>query len=368
MKILHIVPTLGYGGVAKVVTNYYEQMNHEQFRFDIITHGGEEDYHKALVEDGSRIYYFQTLGKVGVKAYRRQIRENIDLSEYDIVHIHVGHLTGLYAMLFKNLGAKKIICHAHTTRCVNKKQAKLMPLWRFLANHYADERIACGHDAGEFCFGHNHYTVLANGISFEKIDSISESEIIKLKEELGIKKGKFIVGHVGAFSSPKNHVFLADIIHDFLKKNDNAIFVLIGDGPLKAEIENKVKQNGDTDSVIFTGIRNDVYTCMKMFDVFVLPSLHEGLPVVGIEAQAAGIPCLFSENIDKTVDIKADLVEFLPIDKGTECWVESLEKDYNANENKDKDMGKVFSCLKTSGYEITESSKILKNIYRSLVS
>lgn len=149
-------------------------------------------------------------------------------------------------------------------------------------------------------------------------------------------------------------------------KNNNAVFVLIGDGTLKSEIEKEVVENGDSNSVIFTGIRNDIYTCMKMFDVFVLPSLHEGLPVVGIEAQAAGTNCLFSENIDKTVDIKAGLVQFLPIDKGTDYWVEGLEKVYKANEN--KDMGKVFSCLKTSGYEITESSKILENIYCSLIS
>lgn len=364
MKILHVVPTLGYGGVAKVVTNYYEQMDHERFRFDIITHGGKEDYHSALIKDGSKIYYFQTLGKVGIKEYKKQIKENIDLSEYDIVHIHVGHLTGLYAMLFKKLGTKKIICHAHTTRCVNKKQAKLMPIWRFLANHYSDYRIACGHDAGEFCFGHNNYTVLPNGISFHKINDIGEQEIENLKEELGIKKEQFIVGHVGAFSPQKNHFLLVDIIHDFLKKHNNTVFVLVGDGPLKAEIENKVKQNGDTDSVIFTGIRNDVYTCMKMFDVFVLPSLHEGLPVVGIEAQAAGTHCLFSENIDKTVDIEAGLVEFLPIDRGTKCWRKSLETTYFTKECEVKK--DVFSCLKRSGYEITESSKALEDIYNSL--
>lgn len=366
MKILHVVPTLGYGGVAKVVTNYYEQLDHNQFRFDIVTHGGKEDYHRKLIEDGSKIYYFQTLGKVGGKGYKKQIKENIDVSEYDVIHIHVGHLTGVYAMLFKYLGAKKVICHAHTTRCVNKKQAKLMFIWRFLANHYSDYRIACGHDAGEFCFRHGNYTILANGISFDKINSICNEKVEKLKEELGIKKEQFIIGHVGAFTPPKNHVLLVDIIHDFLLKNNNAVFVLIGDGTLKSEIEKEVVENGDSNSVIFTGIRNDIYTCMKMFDVFVLPSLHEGLPVVGIEAQAAGTNCLFSENIDKTVDIKAGLVQFLPIDKGTDYWVEGLEKVYKANEN--KDMGKVFSCLKTSGYEITESSKILENIYCSLIS
>lgn len=208
MRILHVVPTLGYGGVAKVVTNYYEQLDHNQFRFDIITHGGEEDYHRELIEDGSRIFYFQTLGALGSKAYKKQIKENINLSEYDIVHIHVGHLTGLYAMLFKQLGAKKVICHAHTTRCVNTKHAKLMPVWRFLANRYSNARIACGHDAGEFCFGHNNYIVLANGISFNNINDINEQEVNQVKEKLGIDNGQFIVGHVGAFSPQKTTFYL----------------------------------------------------------------------------------------------------------------------------------------------------------------
>lgn len=364
MKILHVVPTLGYGGVAKVVTNYYEQLDHEKIQFDIITHGGVEDYHEKLIQEGSKIYYFSTLGKVGRKGYKKQIKENINLKDYDIIHIHVGHLTGVYAMFFKKLGAKRVICHAHTTRCVNVRHSKIMPLFRYLAIHYSDARIACGYDAGEFCFGHKKYEIIPNGISFQKINTINEEKVRALRTELDIKENQFVVGHVGAFVAPKNHSFLVDVIHEYLKKNKNAVFVLVGDGILREEIEKKVRNNGDEHSVIFTGIRNDVYAFMKMFDVFILPSMHEGLPVVGIEAQASGTHCLLSENIDKTVDIHAGLVKFLPINNGTKKWVDALLLLRNNNK---KISGKnIYNCLKNSGYEITESVSKLVNIYYTL--
>lgn len=364
MKILHVVPTLGYGGVAKVVTNYYEQMNHSDFIFDFITHGKVEDYHHKLIDDGSKIYYFKTVGSVGIKGYKKQIEDNIVLFEYSVIHLHVGHLTGLYAMLFRQLGAKKIICHAHTTRCVNSKQAGWMFVWRYLAKRYSDYRLACGEEAGRFCFGKGNYTVLPNGISYEKMDSIGLDAIDKLKEEFKIQHDKRIIGHVSAFSPPKNPIFLSNIIHDTLKVDRNIVFVLVGDGELKNHVAEIIKENGDDKSVIFTGIRSDVYTFMKMFDVFLLPSLHEGLPVVGIEAQAAGTICLFSDRIDRTVDIGAGIAYFLSINSGTDEWVTKLNGLTRMQKNETK--SKVKKCLEDAGYDIKKNAELLISIYKSL--
>ena len=110
-KILHVIPNLGYGGVEKVVLNYYEQLDHDKYCFDYVTHGPVMKYHCDLADQGSKVYYFKSIGQLGIRKYKQQINENISIEEYDIIHIHVGHLTGVYAKIFKDLKAKKVICH-----------------------------------------------------------------------------------------------------------------------------------------------------------------------------------------------------------------------------------------------------------------
>lgn len=336
-KVLHVVPDLGYGGVEKVILNYYEQLNHRDYVFDFVTHGQEENYHQSLIEQGSKIFYLKSIGQSGYGKYKQQVCERINVSEYDIIHIHTGHLTGVYASVFKSLKAKKVICHAHTTRCVNTSHKIFMPLFRILSVFFSDALVACGKDAGEFCFGKAKYDLLPNGLDFNTYNRITKEESDAIRSSLGIGKDDFVIGHVGHFSQQKNHVFLTNVINGYLTANDNTKFVLVGDGPDREMIEDIVKQNGNTENVIFTGIRNDVALLMKAFDLFVLPSLFEGLPVVGIEAQAAECPCIFSDTIDRSVAVNRDTCVFLPIDQGADVWVKEIAKfrdrpfDYSVN-------------------------------------
>lgn len=366
MNILQIVPTLGYGGVAKVVLNYYEQIDHKQFHFDFVTHGKREKFHGGIVAEGSLIFYFSTIGKIGLKGYFEQICKTIDMSNYDIVHLHIAHLNGLYGYLYKFAGAKKIICHAHASRCVVHKHEVFMPLFRILANTVSDKRISCGVKAGKFCFGKGEFSILNNGLSFCKINEITNKQVENAKREFNIPNDTLIVGHVGLFSSPKNHKFIVNIINELLKKESRVIFVLVGDGELKESIEKQIKNNNNYSNVRFTGIREDVYTLMKMFDVFILPSLFEGLPVVGIEAQAAGTRCLFSKEIDNSVDIGAGLVQFIPIDQGPKLWVDALLE--NIGKTSYLNVDKVYSKLCDSGYEISITARQLLAIYDELIN
>lgn len=363
-RILHVVPDLGYGGVEKVVLNYYSQLNHDKYRFDFITHGKIEDYHSKLISEGSRLFYFKTIGELGYSRYKKQVADSIDLGEYDIIHIHVGHLTGVYAKVFRSLGASGIISHAHTTRCVNYKQHFLMPLFRLLSIHYSNELIACGADAGKFCFGKAEFRLLPNGLDFNTYKNVMNDDIAKLKKEFDIGTDTLVVGHVGHFSKQKNHSFLTEVIHDFIKVDNNVKFVLVGDGPDREIIQKIIQNNGDEERVFFTGTRNDVVNLMKMFDVFLLPSLFEGLPVVGIEAQAAGTPCIFSNTIDKTVCICKENCEFVPINEGTKVWVEAINRMRSCNKNSDEN---IYEALCKNGYEISASACKLEEIYNRLI-
>lgn len=364
-KILHVVPELAYGGVEKVVRNYSENIDHQKYSFDYVTHGLVEEYHKELIEQGGNIYYFNTIGQVGIKGYKRQLKDKIQVEKYDIIHIHTGNLTGLYAYIFRCCGAKKIISHAHVAKTPNPRQKLLMPVFRYMSVIFSDELVACGEEAGKFCFGHEKFHFLPNGIDFKTFRNVTQAEIDNLKNLLGIDRGTFVVGHVGRFSKQKNQLFLTEIIHEYLKNNANTKFVLVGDGPDKSNIEKIVKENGNMENVIFTGIRNDVEIFMRMFDLFLLPSLFEGLPVVGIEAQAAGVPCVFSDAIDRTVNLLKNNCTFLPIDQGVECWVKEIA--YRRNCDEDICSEEIFNVMRERGYELLGVVEKLCKIYDDLI-
>ena len=362
MKILQVVPLLGFGGVEKMLINYFDHIDHNEIMFDFISHSDHpEEYHKKLIDSGCKIYYLKTIGKLGFSGYKKQIQDNIDIKSYDIVHVHVGHLTGVYAKVFRALGAKKIICHAHTTKCVNYKHSLAMPVLRYMANKYSDRRLACGNEAGRYCFGNGDFTILPNGLDYKEFNDISDEKINSLKDEFGISDNDLVVGHIGHFSAQKNHKFIVDIIKQCVSENKNLKFILVGEGPLKENIEESVKNNSNSDNVIFTGVRSDVNALMHIFNVFILPSLFEGLPLVGIEAQAAGTKCLFSNTIDKTVDVGAGLAIFLPIDKGACPWTDKLLQSAPTK----VDAGLVFERLVKSGYEINHAAAKLAEFYRS---
>lgn len=365
VKILHVVPTLGYGGVAKVVTNYYEAIDHNRYHFDFVTHGGVEDYHESLINQGSKIFYFQTIGKLGARKYCQQIKKMISVAEYDIIHIHTGDITGVYAKCYHQCGAKKIICHAHTTRAVSKSHKIFETVFRKMALKYSDATMACGYEAGEYCFGKDHFVLLPNSIDYSAFNDVDEKTKKHLLEEFNIPEERFIVGHIGHFSPPKNHFYLLDIAEAYIKVNPNVYFMLCGNGPRFEEVKQRIKAANMEKNIILTGIRNDVNALMQIFDAFVLPSLHEGLPVVGIEAQTAGLHCLLSDQIDHRVDIGCELCEFLPINDGVDVWVDALDR---LCQNPEKKKGEVvLDALKKQGYDISSTRKILTEVYDSLV-
>lgn len=366
IKVLQVVPILAYGGVEKIVVNYYNNLNHDEYEFDFISHGKSSPYAEQLRVDGCKIFEVETIGSLGSDGYKKQIAQTVDVSDYDVVHIHLGHITGVYAKIFRKLGAKKIICHAHTTKCVNTKHALLMPMFRWLANHYSDHRLSCGEKAGDFCFGKQKYQLLQNGIDYGRFQAVSGDEIDSVKRELGLQATPLIIGHIGHFSTPKNHPYIVRMIEKYHSINPEAKFVLVGDGPDKPMIENLIREKALNDFVIFTGVRQDIPIVLKTFDLFILPSLHEGLPVVSIEAQAAGTECLLSDRIDTSLDIGLDLVRFLPLDDDCDEWIKMIENT-RVKGKKSVDGESIHTALLKCGYDIAASAENLGKIYRLVI-
>lgn len=364
INILQVVPTLGYGGVAKVVRNYYDAIDHSKYHFDFVTHGGVEDYHDTLIKDGSKIYYFETIGKLGTKGYLKQITNEIKIDNYDIVHIHTGDITGIYARCFNRCGCNSIICHAHTTKAVSRSHRIFERYFRHLALKYSDLLMACGQDAGRYCFGNNRYIVLPNSINYQTFNNVKSDNVLNVKKELNIPEEKTVIGHVGIFTPQKNHSFLLKVAEKVVTNNPQVVFVLCGQGPLFEEIKKTIVAKKLDSSIILAGVRNDINILMHVFDLFVLPSLFEGLPMVGIEAQTAGLNCIFSDKIDKNVDIGCGLSSFLSIDSGEQVWVDKIQEKISTQARGDE--AQIKDALKAHGYDIEETVKILSNEYDAL--
>jgi glycosyltransferase EpsF len=359
-KVLQIVPTLGYGGVANFVLNYYKKMNKDKIIFDFVTHGKEEAFHKDLIRSGSKIFYFKTIGQVGMKKYYKQLKSILNHNEYNAIHINEGHITGVAALMCKLLGAKKVVCHAHTSACPNRKHTPFMPIFRYLTVKYGDIHLACGEKAAKFTYGNIDYIKINNAIDVKRFCSIQANPSKELKLKYGIDNECFVIGHIGTFIEIKNHSYILRIFSQVAKRKKNTKLVLVGDGVLKDKIIDEAKKLNIINNVIFMGIQTDIPSIINMLDVFLLPSLHEGLPLVGIEAQAAGVPCLFSNTIDKDVDLGMGSVKFLPIDENhVSNWCEEIMSLTNSKVSPEK----RTSILQNSGYDVNVEALKLFEIY-----
>lgn len=365
IKILHIMPDLAFGGVEKVVLNYYQFINREKYHFDYVSHGEYRTYHKNIQEAGSRIYYLETIGKIGIKDYIKQINKSINLDNYDLIHVHTGDITGLYAYAYRRAGAKKIICHSHTAHPVTPKRKLVNPILRLISLRESDYRIACGKMAGDYCFGNGNYYFLPNAIDISSFQNISQDKIDCLRNQFGITDNDSIVGHIGTFLPVKNHQFLLEVLIGLLEKRDNVKLVLVGLNTDSDELKQIITNNKLTDYVIQCGTRTDINVIFKLFDVFLLPSLFEGMPMVGVEAQAAGVDSIFSNTIDKAIDLSLGLVTFLPIDQGPVEWVNKII-DLLDNKSRLKEE-EVQETFENSNYSIRKSVAELEHIYSSLL-
>lgn len=365
IRILQILPTLGYGGVAQFLLNYYSYMDKNQIIFDFISHGGVESFHSDLIEQGSKIFYLKPIGKVGLAKYLKQLKNLFANNHFDLVHTHDGHLTGLTALFCKRYYDGPIICHAHTTLCVNKLHRPLMPLFRFLSRNYGDILLGCGKKACEYCYGRNaSFKVIHNAVSLDRFMDVPSSEVNNLRQTLKIQKNDFVIGHIGVFSPQKNHIFIISLFEFLLRSHPNTVLVLIGDGELKHSIEELAQENGIIERIRFVGIQKNIPLYMHIFDTFILPSLYEGLPVCGVEAQTVVSNVCFSDTIDKDVDAGLGVASFIPITANAfSQWEKAI---FQAKVRKDETT--IRKSFINHGYDINHSVETLFSIYKEVAS
>ncbi len=359
IRVLHRVGSLGNAGLEAVVMNYYRNIDKSKVQFDFIAEGTEKQrYDDEILQHGGRVYRIKYNRLLNPIFYLREISKIMKENKYDIVHLHTNSASVVMEALIARLHKiPYVIGHSHNTSCKFKLQHYLFK--PFLCGLLTD-RFACSKLAAEWLYGKKKATVCNNAIQASKFAFDLETRTT-MRKDFALED-KFVIGHIGRFEKQKNHDYLIDIFSQIKQKRMDAFLVLIGDGSLKNDIKNKVAALGLTDSVLFLENRSDVNKLYQMFDVFLFPSLYEGLPVVAVEAQTAGLMCFVSLGITKEVKV-TDLIEFLDIDLSPQTWAEKiLEYASEAHERPN-----VLEEIRKNCYDIEHQAKWLEDYYLKLL-
>lgn len=322
MRVAHVVGKMCGGGVEAVVMNYYRHIDRSQVQFDFLVDADSTLVpHEEIESLGGRIFEVPPYQRLF--SYDKHLRTLFDGERWSIVHSHVNALSIFPLRAAARAGVPVRIAHSHSTAGKGEfAKNALKCLLRTQANRYPTHRFACSRYAGEWLFGGGvDFDVLYNAIELDRFsfDARARAEV---RADLGLTGSELVVGHVGRFMAQKNHMFLLDVFAEVAARRSDAVLLLVGVGELGTFIEQEAAERGLASRVRFLGQRDDVERLYQAFDVFALPSLYEGLCLVGIEAQRAGLPCLLSDAITREVDVTGT-VRFLPIDNPG-VWADSL--------------------------------------------
>ena len=362
IRVLEVFHGMDCGGAENMIMNLYRKIDRNKVQFDFLVHTNKKCFFDDEIEQlGGKIYrvpYFNLLNTI---EYKKAL-DNFFLnhSEIKLVHGHLGSSAHIYLSIAKKYGCFTI-AHSHNTKPEISTKNILYRLFTFQTRYIADYFIGCGREAGEYRFGKkitsdlSRFYILNNAINTNKY--IFNQQVRKsVREEFNLKD-EILLGHVGRFNYQKNHSYLLDILAILVHEKKNVKLLLVGDGNLRADIEEKAKKMGIMNHIIMTGVRRDVPRLLQGMDCFVFPSHYEGLPVTIIEAQAADLPCVISDNITEEVCI-TNLITYASLNSRPENWAMEINKLVvnKKRHNRKKD-------IIDAGYDIDTTAKWLEEFY-----
>ena len=327
LRVLHVVVNMNRGGAETLLMNLYRNIDRSKIQFDFLT-CKEGVFDNEIIEMGGIIHRIPYISDVGHFRYKKELNNFFAKNNhYSIVHSHMDKMSGFILQSAKKAGIPTRISHSHNTQSEGGLATKLYKWYAgqsIIPN--ATEFLACSGEAAKWLFPERseRAIILKNGIEHEQF-AFSDEIRKQMREELSLDDETFVLGHVGRFNLQKNHSFLIEIFAHYHSIHANSKLMLVGDGPLRSEIEQKARELHIEDEVVFLGVRSDINRLLQAFDVFVFPSLHEGLPVSLIEAQGSGLPCIISDQISKEVDLGMHLIDYAPLGH-LQSWTEKIEK------------------------------------------
>ena len=352
-RILHIVPNMNMGGLETFIMNVYRNIDRNKIQFDFLEHYNEESfYDNEIKELGGKVYHFTFRNDNNIFKYIYNLNNFFkEHKEYDVIHCHMESIGAVVFLIAKIHGVKIRIGHAHTNSTSNNFKGFIKRITSSFFKYTTTTNLACSKEAGKYLYSNSKFSVISNGIDLDKF-KFNKDIRTKLRNEYNLKN-KFVIGHVGRMDTAKNQLFLIDVFYEYQKKNKNAILVLVGDGELKDKIISKISNLNIIDKVLLLGVRNDINEIYSMFDLFLFPSLFEGLGIVLIEAQINGLEIISSDKVPKSTKI-SNSIKYVPLDK--KKWLNALNKI-------DKKRKKIIYNKNKDNYDIKNVVKKLTKIY-----
>ncbi len=361
IRVLHVLGELNRGGAETMVMNIYRKIDRNKVQFDFIIHTTEEcDYSEEIRALGGRIF---SISKYKVTNHKKYIYEWNQFfenhKEYRIIHGHVRSTASIYLKIATEYQISTI-AHSHNTSSGRGLKAMIKNYLQKSITIHSNHLFACSDKAGKWLFGESilvdkRYKVMKNAIDPKKFE-YNENIREKIRSQLQLKEDK-LIGHIGRFHPQKNHDFLIDVFYELHKLDPKTKLLLVGEGELYTNIKKKVKALNIEKDVIFTGVRNDVHQLLQAIDVFVLPSLYEGLGIVVIEAQAASCNCLVADTLPQDVKITG-LVNFMSLQTHKKEWAKKI-----LSISKNDTRISRYSEITESGYNIDKVAEEYQKFY-----
>ncbi len=357
VKILHILREMELGGIQSLIMNIYKNIDREKIQFDFLVNS-KGFYDEEITKLGGKLYYMPHINQVGPYQYSKKLKKFFkEHREYKIIHTHFSHLSGLIVKIAHKSQVPIIIAHGHTNSVHDKGIRKIYKNYlKKNISKYATDFFACSKEAAEYLFDNKskYAIILKNGIEIEKFKFNNEIRK-KIRKKLGIDYNCIVIGNVGRMDRVKNQIFLIKLIKELLKQNSDYKLILIGDGPLKKEIEYEIDKNNLKSNILLLGGQKDVEKYYNIMDYFVFPSLYEGFGISLIEAQVNGLRCFASSNVPKEANITNE-IKYISLSKSLDYWVNAILNSPKKRYEKSK---KIID----SGYDIKNVTKYLEKFY-----
>lgn len=364
-KVLMVAGGMNVGGLENMLMNFIRYGDNKNIRFDfMLNYEGEHYYSEEIRRYGGTIYTMPRLKPKNIFRYPAEVIKFFikHKGEYDVLHGNLTSVGMIYLPAAKIFGKiKKRIIHAHYTSTEQNHYERLERLMLYPLRFLSDYYFACSDMAGEFCFGKHilnkpNYRMIHNGVDCDKFD-YNEQLRAEIRKKMGLDD-QFVIINIGRLEEQKNQRYLLKIVEELKKRDIRAKILVAGEGSLRPELEKIIRDKDLGDFVSLLGLRDDMAELMQASDAFILTSLFEGLPVAGIEAQAAGLPCILADTITKELDITGN-TKFISLDADIDLWIDAI---ISAMDFKRKSTSDI---IKNKGYDIKREAKWLSDFYMS---
>jgi len=361
IRVLQEVATMDAGGVERLLYDYYNHLGGDEIAFDFVIFDREKEgiFEQPLREKGCRFHCVPRVQGLGL-SYIRAVWKILREGRYQVVHAHRGSRSFFVLLLAWAAGVPVRIAHSHLAFEPDANRIKHLKtvVFKRLCRIFATDLFACGDDAACFMWGSSdpgRVRKMTNAIDTKRFHRALASRD-KVRAALGVSD-EFVLGTVARIDVQKNPMYLLKIAEAVRQSGRKAVLLVAGTGPMEQEVKERAREMGLEGFVRFLGVREDIPELLAAMDLFLLPSLFEGLPVTLIETQASGLPALVSDRVTREMD-KVGLIRFLPLDEDVSCWTNAVMKAEN-NENRGAYAQKVLEA----GYDISDQAHKLGAFY-----